>query len=217
MPMSAETRSDGTVAPVGYWEGHFLRRATRGDVAAALVLLLLAIATVAAGRKAASSLAPSSADAAAGMLDELDMPSRLPDAPLVDPSGQSISLYQRIAGTTAVVTFYAPWCEPCQRELPHLVRRLGALTTVIVVVGADEDIVDSRNKIDNLGLKLVPLVDATGQLGREAKVSALPTTFLISREGVVQMGVRGYSWLALFRMKERLGPDDTSSSSFEEP
>jgi thiol-disulfide isomerase/thioredoxin len=211
------TDPQGPTAPraaLGFLEGRLLRRATRADVAAIVALLLLACATVVAGRCAARRLQPTSTAELASMLDNLEMPTRLPDVPLADLDGKTALLSARVVGPNAVVAFYAPWCGPCQKELPMLVSQLGSLTAILVVVGPDEDLVDTKRQIANLGVEVTLLVDTTGALTAGGKVTALPTTFLISRDRAVLVGTRGYSWLALYRMHQRLAPEGTSTPGF---
>jgi thiol-disulfide isomerase/thioredoxin len=193
---------------MGFLEGRLLRRAMRGEKVWLVGLLFLACATVVAGRHAARALAPASTASIASMLDDMEVPTRLPDAPLTDVDGKTALLRERIPGPNAIVAFYAPWCGPCQKELPKLVDQLGALTTILVVVGPDEDLEDTKRQIANMGLNVSPLVDTTGALRAGAKVTALPTTFLVSRDTAVLIAARGYSWMPLFRMKQRLSPSD---------
>jgi thiol-disulfide isomerase/thioredoxin len=143
------------------------------------------------------------------LFDDLDVPARLPNASVADQNGQIAPLWDRFTRPRSAVGFYAAWCGPCQKELPQLARQIGDRADVVIVVSADEDLEHTRRQLANLGLsKLGFVVDVTGQLTRDAHVSALPTTFLVTRQGGVIMRTRGYSMMALMRLVRKAAPDD---------
>ncbi|HVJ89074.1 MAG TPA: TlpA disulfide reductase family protein, partial [Labilithrix sp.] len=101
----------------------------------------------------------------------------------------------------AAVAFYAPWCGPCQEELPALSRMIGPSAELFVVVSADEDLEHTRRQLANIGLSHLGLfVDTTGALAREGRVTALPTSFAISKRGIVLARAKGYSFDGLYRL-----------------
>ncbi|HEX4621414.1 MAG TPA: TlpA disulfide reductase family protein, partial [Myxococcaceae bacterium] len=109
------------------------------------------------------------------------------------------------------VAFYASWCGPCQKELPQLIDKVGKHGDVVVVVGQDEDLEATRRALANLDLAEHGFfVDASGELQREARVRALPTTFLVTRTGAVLYRMVGNSFMGLFRLEQRLGADQDS-------
>ena len=206
--MSAGASSADEAPSVGRWRERRLRRATRSDVAAVVCLSLLAALVVMTGRRAACAVQPRSAVELAGVLDDLELPSRLPNAPLKDNSGKNVFLYDCMHGPRAVVAFYAEWCGPCQKELPQLVEQLNNRAEILVVVSADEDIEATRRALANLELaRLGFLVDVSGQLQKEGRVTALPTTFLLTRTVAVLARTRGFSYMEVFRLARRVKGD----------
>ena len=205
--MSASNDRAGVRSP-GWWGARRLRAATRADALGLALLALLGVLTVLLGRRAHLALAPRSAVRVAHFLNELDVPTRLPDAPTMDATGRS-SLFTHLQRDRTIVAFYAPWCEPCQKELPELSRELSTYADIVVVIAADENAEDVHGKLTDLGLPTLPvLVDITGQIRRDARVEALPTTFLVARFGAVLMRQQGYSRLASYRMKALLRPNE---------
>ena len=194
------------------WRAWTLRRATGADTGAVAMLLVLAAATVASGREAATALEPRSALQVHRMLDELELPIRLPDAPLLGESGDRDTLLARIHEPRATVAFYAPWCGPCQKELPQLVASLGDEAQLLVVVSRDESREETRRQLSNIGLAEVAFyVDESGRLFQEGRVTSLPTTFLVNRGGGVLARGAGYSQLAIQKMQRRLHSPAASS------
>ena len=144
---------------------------------------------------AAHHLSPEGASSASRLLDELELPSTLPNAALMRDDGASTRLHELTREPRTIVTFYAPWCAPCQEELPVLVRGTSQHPArLAVLVGADEEPREVRRKLDNLGLKdLRYYVDKDGQVQAGGRVTALPSTFLLGRAGRVLERVVGNS------------------------
>jgi thiol-disulfide isomerase/thioredoxin len=208
----------GTRAPFGRWgASRRLRTATRLDIGVLALLTVLGVLTIILGRRAHLSLMPRSAIRIATMLNDLDVATRLPDVSVVDEAGQT-PLLTHLRHDRTVVAFYAPWCGPCQKELPELVRQVSKDVDVLVVISADEDMEEARGKLVDIGVPELPLlVDVTGRLQREARVEALPTTFLVNRLGAVLMRLRGYSPLAVYRLKALLEPASSGGSAWRPP
>jgi thiol-disulfide isomerase/thioredoxin len=194
---------------LGWWRARRIRRAKRADVLVALAIVLLAVATLVFGRRSRAVLRPRPATEYAKVLDELESPRRLPNAMVVDANGKRGQLFDRMTKSRAIVTFYASWCGPCQRELPLLSQRLAKYADILVVVGADDDLEDTRRQLANLGLSDLGFVfDETRELQREGRVTALPTSFVVTRQGAVLERIMGYSAMSLYRIERRLAPRD---------
>jgi thiol-disulfide isomerase/thioredoxin len=165
-----------------------------------------------AGEQASRNLSPGGAARASSQLDKLEMPGAVPDAPLVRDDGQPTSVFSQATEPRTIVSFYAPWCAPCQEELPMLVSGTGDKPQkLLVVVAADENPQEVRDKLDNLGLTEQRFhVDHSGRLQSEARVEALPTTLLIGRKGRIHERVVGFSRFRLQMLMHRAnqGGDD---------
>jgi thiol-disulfide isomerase/thioredoxin len=182
-------------SPLTPWTARLLHRATKADALYGTCVVALAILSVWSGRVAAHRLSPDGAGSASRLLDDLELPSALPNAVLTRDDGIATRLYQLTREPRTIVSFYAPWCGPCQEELPALVRGTSQHPArLAVVVGADEEAREVRRKLDNLGLKdLRYYVDTDGQVQAGGRVTALPSTFLLGRAGRVLDRVVGNS------------------------
>jgi thiol-disulfide isomerase/thioredoxin len=122
----------------------------------------------------------------------------------------------------AAVAFYAPWCGPCQQELPVLSRTLGKSAELLIVIAKDEDVEHTKRQLANIGLRDVRLyVDITGALAKEGRVTALPTTFAVSKRGAVLARTKGYSFGSMYQLAKKVdreagaGLDDGADEAHE--
>ena len=193
-------------AKITWWQAKNLRSARRSDIWFVGIILLLAFATIWSGNIMALHLSPSAAVSVSDILDDLQMPGRLPNAPLMGEDGTVASLWALADSPRTVVSFYAPWCGPCQQELPELVEDTKEKKNLLVIISPEEDPKKTRQQLDNLGLKETDfLVDITGKIMGQGKVKSLPTTFLIGKKGRVRDRVVGYSAFRLHRLMAKAG------------
>ena len=197
------------------WQARTLRRATGVDVAYCAAVLLLAALALGAGNAAARYLSPAGSQSAAKVLDELELPRALPNALLARDDGLEERLWDVADGPRTIISFYAPWCAPCQEELPILVAgTAGHPERLAVIVGPDEDPAEVRKKLDNLGLKDQRYhVDTRREVETGGRVKALPTTFLIGRMGKVHERIVGYSEVRLRMMLFKTAPGENALPS----
>jgi cytochrome c biogenesis protein CcmG/thiol:disulfide interchange protein DsbE len=181
--------------PLSPFQARLLRRATRADLAFALTILGVASLAVWSGNAAARRLSPGGAQKASALLDELELPRTLPNAPLARSDGAEVRLWEEASHPRTLLTFYAPWCKPCQEELPILVNGTRENPAqLVVVVGGDEDPAEVARQLGNLGLpNLRYHVDTTRAVEQGGRVAALPTTFLLGPNGRVHERLVGYS------------------------
>jgi thiol-disulfide isomerase/thioredoxin len=110
------------------------------------------------------------------------------------PAGDRVALGDQ-AGRLVLVNFWATWCEPCVKELPALdalARDLGNRGLTVLAVNVDRG---RRSHVtgyaERLGLTVPVLLDRDGAVRRAYQVRALPTTYLIGRDGRISGRVLG--------------------------
>ncbi len=115
-----------------------------------------------------------------------------------DLDGKPFDLARRLDRGPVLVTFWATWCKPCRKELPELQKLLERYRDRgfgVVAVGEDGPVdaakVAPYVRASKFTFTVIP--DPDGDIRRRFQVEALPTAFLIGRDGEVvhrQMGYR---------------------------
>ncbi len=102
----------------------------------------------------------------------------------------------RFKGKVVYLDFWASWCGPCKLSFPYMHKLAAAHPNDgFVVVAVDVD--RSREKADAflMGMKnQLPIVyDPDAKLARAFKITGMPTTLLIGRDGRVRYIHEGFS------------------------
>ena len=109
-------------------------------------------------------------------------------------------LLDSLHGKVVLVDFWASWCAPCLHSFPwmnELQQKHAGEGLVIVAVNVDQD-----RALADAFLKKVPAkfrieYDPAGNLAKQFGVQAMPTSFLLDREGNIRIRHAG------FREKQR--------------
>ena len=116
------------------------------------------------------------------------------DFELQDINGKThrISDYR---GKVVIVDFWATWCPPCRKEIPHLISFYNKYNKKgLVIVGVS---LDKRDKTlamaRDFGINYVCLVDETGRTGNMFGVRAIPTTFFLDKKGRIAKVQKGFT------------------------
>ncbi len=115
----------------------------------------------------------------------------LPAAPawqLLDLDGKTIKDAD-FKGKIVVLNFWATWCVPCREEIPSLIelhQQYGDDGVIIVGASVDRGGVDLVKRFVERFKINYPIVIADEKMMRDfGNVEAVPTTFLIDRNGRV--------------------------------
>jgi len=116
-------------------------------------------------------------------------PALVGDVTMTDIEGRRISTAD-LKGKVVIVNFWATWCPPCRAEIPDLVALQQKYKDHLVIIGiSDDDDPPAVVKKWAVEHKMnYPIVMSTPELRKVfTGVSALPTSFIVSRESRVVM------------------------------
>jgi len=99
-----------------------------------------------------------------------------------------------LKGRVVLLDFWAPWCVPCRASFPFLdglqaKYAAQGLSVVGLTLEERREAIDAF--LDALPVRFPVVIDATGRAGDAFGVVAMPTTFLIDREGRVAARFEG--------------------------
>jgi len=109
-------------------------------------------------------------------------------------SGKNIKLSE-LRGNVVMINFWASWCGPCRQEMPLLEKihkKYKRLGFTLLGVNVEENSAAAKNYLKDVKVTFPILFDNTSKTSKLYKVSAMPTTILIDRNGNKRYLHKGY-------------------------
>lgn len=93
-----------------------------------------------------------------------------------------------VSGKVVWVDFWASWCVPCRRSFPWMNtmhRKYGGEGLQIIAVNLDKDRALADGFLAEVPAEFSLRFDPAGNLAREFKVQAMPSSYLLDADGAV--------------------------------
>ncbi len=118
-----------------------------------------------------------------------------PDFELETLDGAKLRLSD-LRGKAVFINFWATWCGPCKVEMPDIEQVYQKYRERdLVVLGVD--VQEPRDKVQEFvragGYSWTMLLDKSGEVQRTYRVTGIPSSFFVDRDGVIRDVVIGYT------------------------
>ncbi len=117
-----------------------------------------------------------------------------PDFTLKSLGGGNLKLSEH-RGEVVMINFWASWCGPCRQEMPileALYSQYKDLGFTILGVNVEEDAEAPRRLLQSIPVSFPILLDADNRVSELYRVVAMPSTYLIDRDGNLRYFHAGY-------------------------
>jgi peroxiredoxin len=118
-----------------------------------------------------------------------------PNFTLQSRDGKTVSLAD-FKGQVVMINFWATWCGPCREEMPHLealYERYNSLGFTLLGVNVEDNPSGATKWLKDNGPVTFPvLFDPKSEVSGLYKVTAMPSTVLVGRDGTMRFIHHGY-------------------------
>ena len=126
-----------------------------------------------------------------GIIESVNRPAPITQLSDMDGKSQDIAQYR---GRWVFVHFWASWCGPCRKEMPHIQKLMARMheqgfAFMIINTAESEDTVFSF--LGGVAPELTSLMDRDGLVTEQWQPRGLPATYLVDPAGIVRYQALG--------------------------
>jgi len=96
-----------------------------------------------------------------------------------------------------ILNFWASWCGPCRLEAPDLVdiyKKYGDQVDIYAInMTNTDDISNVKAFVEQENFNFPVLLDKDGSVSSSYNIIAVPTTFFVTSEGIIEHKITGYA------------------------
>jgi len=123
-------------------------------------------------------------------------PASAPDFTLQSVEGQEVTL-SGLRGKVVLLDFWATWCGPCKESIPHLTQLYKnyqdkGFELIGMSMDKSGEVEMVRRFVKSMDI-LYPIIMTPEDVARNYKITGLPTTVLIDKEGKVREKIVGFN------------------------
>jgi thiol-disulfide isomerase/thioredoxin len=139
---------------------------------------------------------------------------------LKDLNGRQVSLSD-FRGKIVFLNFWTTWCPTCRIEMPSMEKlhqRFKDKEFAMVTINLRESAEQVKQFFKNFKLTFAALLDSNGEVGAHFSIYAIPTTFILDKEGRIigkVMGPREWDSRKAFALFEHLTDSYAAVSSLK--
>ncbi|GGP16561.1 TlpA family protein disulfide reductase [Oceanobacillus neutriphilus] len=118
----------------------------------------------------------------------LEIGDQAPDFKLNTLDGETLQLSD-FRGERVMINFWATWCPPCRQEMPDMERFYQEHDPIIFSVNVTDEELNTqlvKDFMQELKLTFPVLLDKEGEVSNLYRIQAIPMTYMIDAEGIIQ-------------------------------
>ncbi len=137
---------------------------------------------------------------------------------LKDLNGQQVRLSD-FRGKIIFLNFWATWCYACRIEMPDMEKlhqKFKNKDFAMVTINLQESVSQVKQFFKDFKLTFTALLDSDGAVGAHFMITAIPTTFILDKEGIIigkVMGPREWDSKAAIALFENLMDKDAVAAT----
>ncbi len=123
------------------------------------------------------------------------------------PTASGTVALDSLRGKVVYLDFWASWCQPCQRSFPwmnQLQERYAPRGLAVVAINLDKSRAAADAFLEKYPATFAVAFDSTGRTAEAYRVPAMPTSFLIARDGTVLHSHAGFDPRKTGEMEKRI-------------
>jgi thiol-disulfide isomerase/thioredoxin len=137
---------------------------------------------------------------------------------LMDLNGRPVSLSE-FRGKIVFLNFWTTWCFDCRIEMPvmeKLHQKFKNNDFAMVTINLQEPVSQVKQFFKDYGLTFSALLDSDGEVGAHFRITAIPTTFILNKQGIIigkAFGPRKWDDKKAFALFEHLTNKSVTTTS----
>ena len=137
---------------------------------------------------------------------------------LKDLNGQPVSLSD-FRGKIVFLNFWTTWCFDCRIEMPHMQKlhqQFKNKEFEMVAINLQEPVSQVEQFFKDYKLTFTALLDSDGEVGAHFRITAIPTTFILNKQGIIigkAFGPRKWDDKKAFALFEHLTNKSVTTTS----
>ncbi|MDO8716055.1 MAG: redoxin family protein [Dehalococcoidales bacterium] len=156
-----------------------------------IIIVVLVLVSGCGPQPASPTVSPNATTPVA--VEGVNVGNRAIDFQLQSLDGKTVKLSD-FRGKPVLLNFWATWCGPCRSEMPYLQQisdNSTATGLVMLAVDAGENATVVQKFMTELNLTIPVLLDTDKTVSKSYSITAIPSTFLIDKNGVIQKKILG--------------------------
>ncbi len=137
---------------------------------------------------------------------------------LMDLNGRPVSLSD-FRGKIVFLNFWTTWCYACRIEMPDMQKlhqKFKNKDFAVVTINLRESVSQVKQFFKDFKLTFTALLDSDGEVGAHFMITAIPTTFILDKQGIIigkVMGPREWDGKKAFALFEHLTNSSVATTS----